>query len=408
MALQLERALQIGQFLILVAIVLPVVCATCFYLIITPNVLKDSRRRHLPPGPRGLPLIGNWLDVADIDKFYIKVQEWTKRYGDVFYVRLGGSDYVFLSSPKAIKALMDQRSTIYSSRPPAPLAQDAASGGKRQLFMEYGPRYRVVRKITHALLNSTIATSYQPIQDLESKQLLYDMMKEPEHFYDHNRRYSASVIITATYGHRIDSWDHPLATKIYSVINNLQLFTQPGAWLVDTLPPLRHFPEWMFGGWKSFGKRCFDHDSKVYLSLWEGLKSETNSGKANDCFCKQFYESDPSKQGLDNLQAAYIAGGFVEAGSETTSAFLNTLMLYMVMYPNVQRKLQAEIDRVVGRERLPTWDDEKNLPYVRATIKETLRVRPPNKFGMNHYTTQDDWYEGFFIPKGTVAVLNWW
>lgn len=54
------------------------------------------------------------------------------------------------------------------------------------------------------------------------------------------------------------------------------------------------------------------------------------------------------------------------------------------------------------------WEDEENLPYVRAMIKEVLRWRPGNKFGMLHATSADDWYNGYFIPEGSVAVLNWW
>ena len=80
----------------------------------------------------------------------------------------------------------------------------------------------------------------------------------------------------------------------------------------------------------------------------------------------------------------------------------------MTLFEGAQRKAQEELDRVVGRGSLPDWDDEKDLPYVRSLIKEVLRWRPVNKFGMTHATSEDDWYEGHFIPKGSVAVLNWW
>ncbi|KAK3072822.1 hypothetical protein LTR53_006141 [Teratosphaeriaceae sp. CCFEE 6253] len=378
------------------------------YLAVIPTVFTDRRRRFLPPGPRGLPLIGNWRDLRRPDVFFRKAIAWKETYGDVFHVKFGGADYIFLSSPQSVKALMDQRSSIYSSRPPQPLAGEVASAGRRQLFMPYGPRYRTVRRISHDLLNSRIVTDYQPIQDLESKQLLFDMLNDPANFYLHNRRYSASVIITATYGHRIDSFDHPLARKVYSVVNNMQLYMEPGAWLVDSLPALKALPQWLLGRWRDFGEKCFQHDHKVYLALWENLKKEVKDGRAKDCFCKRFLASDPEKLGLDTLQAAYQAGGLVEAGSETTSAFLNTAILQLTKHPEVQRKAQEEIDRVVGSERLPAWEDEPKLPYLLAIIKETLRMRPPNKFGINHYTTEDDWYEGMFIPKNTIVTLNWW
>lgn len=403
-----RSSLDLVWTLLAAAIVLPVVSFIAIYFFITPNVLKDSRRRHLPPGPRGLPFIGNLLHMGDAETFRFKVQDWARQYGDVFYTRMGGSDYVYLSSPTAVKEIMDKRSAIYSSRPPVPLAGDVASGGRRQLFMPYGKDYRVVRRLSHQLLNITQTTSYQPIQDLESKQLMFDLLHNPQDFYDLNRRYSASVIITATYGHRIPDWNAPLVKNIYKVVNNLQNFSTPGAWVVDTFPSLKYLPEWMVGNWRTFGQKCFEHDSPIYLKLWRTLKQEVEDGTANPCFARDFYLSDPEKQGIDELHAAYQTGGLVEAGSETTSAFLNAFILTMCRNPRVVAKAQEEIDRVVGSKRLPTFDDEDHLPYIRAIIKELLRTRPPNKFGMQHYSTEDDWYEGMFIPKDTTVVINWW
>lgn len=189
--------------LLTITVALPLLGLLSFYLWATPSTWKDSRRKHLPPGPRGLPFVGNFFDFSDDQLVPQKAQRWAQKYGDVFYTKIGGSDYIWLSSPQSIKDLMDKRSSIYSSRPPAPLSQDVASGGRRQLFMQYGPQYRVVRKISHALLNTTISTSYQPVQDYESKQLMQEILDDPAHFYDYNRRYSASLIIRITYGYRI-------------------------------------------------------------------------------------------------------------------------------------------------------------------------------------------------------------
>lgn len=274
--------------------------------------------------------------------------------------------------------------------------------------MEYGPEWRKIRKASHALLNSTAAINYQPIQDLESKQLLFDFLENPENFYEHNRRYSASVIMLVTYGHRLKNWDDPLVTEIYKVLDNLTEMTAPGAHAVDSFPSFARLPQFLLGNWRTFGKKVFEHDSKVYQKLWNRLKQEVDEGTAKDCFCKTFYLNSPEKQGIDDLLAAYTCGGLVEAGSETTSTTLNNFLLAMLLFPETARKAQEEIDRVIGSDRLPTFEDEGNLPYIRAIVKEVLRWRPVNKFGMMHCTSEDDWYEGFFIPKGTVAVLNWW
>jgi cytochrome P450 len=80
----------------------------------------------------------------------------------------------------------------------------------------------------------------------------------------------------------------------------------------------------------------------------------------------------------------------------------------MTAFPEVQRRAQAEIDAVVGRDRLPTFADAPRLPYVRAIIKEVLRWRPSIPLGFPHVSTEDDWYEGMFIPKGTVCMPSVW
>lgn len=91
----------------------------------------DKRRRRLPPGPRGLLFIGNLLDFADVENLTLTVKKWAKEYGDIVYVQLGGSDFIFLNSPKVVKDLLDKRSNIYSSRPEMPVANEAYSNSRR-------------------------------------------------------------------------------------------------------------------------------------------------------------------------------------------------------------------------------------------------------------------------------------
>ncbi|KAL1903733.1 hypothetical protein Sste5344_010570 [Sporothrix stenoceras] len=357
--------------------------------------------------PRGYPIVGNLFDLSDSEKVRVKVREWHQKYGDIFYTKIGGTDYIWLSSPKAVKDLMDKKSGIYSSRPYLPLAQDVASGKSRQLFMAYGPEWRNLRKHSHALLNLNASKQYMPVQDFESKVVLNDLLTQPDEYYTINRRYSTSVIMLVAYGHRIPSFADPMITRIFSVLEHLSLMSAPGAWVVETLPALAKLPQWMVGSWRKWGEKVFAHDSKIYLDFWETLKNQVKAGTANNCFCKDFYLADPAKNGINDLLAAYTCGGLVEAGSETTATTINNWLLAMVLNPDTLKRAQEEIDRVVGPSRLPQWDDESSLPYVRAMIKETLRWRPVNKYGMYHSSTEDDWYQDYFIPKNSVVVLNW-
>lgn len=109
-----------------------------------------------------------------------------------------------------------------------------------------------------------------------------------------------------------------------------------------------------------------------------------------------------------------------------TLSAIQTFFLAMALYPEIQRKAQAELDAMIGNSRLPTFQDRDSLPYVNALIKETLRWQnatpsgmPPGLYwwlsfilaiiGVGHMSMQDDVYEGYFIPKGTIVIGNtWW
>jgi len=96
------------------------------------------------------------------------------------------------------------------------------------------------------------------------------------------------------------------------------------------------------------------------------------------------------------------------AGFETTSTTLMWWTFAMVAFPEVQSRAHAELDAVVGRERLPTFADAPHLPYVRAIIREVIRWRPVLPLGLPHIAKDEDWYEGMFIPKGVTCIANIW
>jgi cytochrome P450 len=87
---------------------------------------------------------------------------------------------------------------------------------------------------------------------------------------------------------------------------------------------------------------------------------------------------------------------------------MSIFFLSMTVYPEVQRKAQAEIDRVIGISRLPGFQDRQNLHYIDAIVKEVLRWHPVAPLGLPHMTTEDDICEGYLIPKGALLLPNIW
>ena len=95
-------------------------------------------------------------------------------------------------------------------------------------------------------------------------------------------------------------------------------------------------------------------------------------------------------------------------GAESTSGMMAWWMLAMLAFPETQTRAQAELDAVVGRARLPAFADYSHLPYICAMVKEILRWRTVAPLGLPHRCTEDNWYEGMFIPKGAICIANMW
>lgn len=282
---------------------------------------RDPRRKHLPPGPKGLPIIGNTLQLPQGDEVSQVIIDWAKKYGELFHIKLGMTDYIYLNTPEAVKELMDKKSNIYSSRHAMPMALDTVSDGNRMLFMGYTKQWRDLRKIMHSILTSTQAVNYQPIQLYETRQMCVDLLDEPDQFYHHTRRYTTSVVMQVAYGHRVANWDDKDVQDIYSVIDNFTKVTAPGAWIVDTFPTLAKLPSWPFSNWKQKGRELYEHDSKIYLGFWERLVKEIEEGKAQPCVGLDLYHKNKDYKVIPKNMVAYTVAGVLEAGSETVCCF---------------------------------------------------------------------------------------
>jgi len=103
-----------------------------------------------------------------------------------------------------------------------------------------------------------------------------------------------------------------------------------------------------------------------------------------------------------------VAGVAFGAGSDTSVSAMCIFFMAMAAYPEVQKKAYEEINRVVGKGRLPAFDDRDSLPYVNAIIKESMRWEVVAPLTTPHLSTEDDIYDGYFVPKGTLVMGNAW
>ncbi|KAJ7081461.1 cytochrome P450, partial [Mycena crocata] len=278
------------------------------------------------------------------------------------------------------------------------------TGGIFIAFSGYGDLWRKLRKAAHEGLNVRASEAYQPLQEIEAVVLVDNLIKEPDFWDDHLKRSAASTVLTAVYGTRpIESKDDPLVTRINDLMHRLVRATLPGAFLVEIFPAMKMLPTWITK-WKREGLEWHRKDTKMFQQFMDGVRDETQ-GINKPSFASSLVEHE-KRHALTQKEESWLAGTMFGAGAETTAAALSVFILAMRLYPDVMKKAQAEIDSVVGRDRMPTFADAKNLPYVRAIVKEVLRWRPVGPLGLPRRAMHDDVYEGYFIPKGTLILAN--
>ncbi|CZR61304.1 related to cytochrome p450 [Phialocephala subalpina] len=371
-----------------------------------------------PPGPKGLPILGSMLDIPPHHS-WLKFFTWSKTFGPLFEINIAGKPHIILSTEKIANDLLRERGSLYSSREQLPMAVQLVSDNLRSLFLPYDSLWRRNRKLMHHLTMASAATSYQSVQEEESLRVLRDLMREPGEYERWFERYAAGLMMRLVFGKKVITGKERVLERIFKVVHNVERVASPGAYLVDVLPWLMWIPSWFPGaGFKREGYRLHAEELDLFRGLQNdvrkeiaGREKEGVDGGEKGNFTEIFLNSQ-EKWDLSDDEGAYVVGTLFEAGAGTTSAAMMSFMLAMVLHPSALHAMREEINKVVGPDRLPTFDDIPNLPRVRATIKETMRWRPVTAGGVPHLLIKDDVYEldekKYFLKAGTNIHANQW
>lgn len=353
----------------------------------------------------GKPLIGNLPDIPPKHS-WLKFKEWGDQYGPIFRLNLAGKEHYVVSKEKIANDLLRERGNIYSSREQLPAATVLLSGRLRPVLMPHDEVWTNGRKILHSLAMPSVAAKYEPTQTMLSTWLLEELIRSPKDYERWIERYASGLMFRLAFGKVIRTGKEPEVGRIYKVTAHVERVGSPGAYLVDAFPSLMWLPKFL-APFKRELEALHAEELSLFRKLRDDVRVEIDAGTAPDCWEKIAVEKE-QESGLTPDQLAYVVGTMFEAGSTTTAAATMSFMLCMVLHPEKQQRLQEELDKVVGSGRLPDFADLPDLPYVRATVKETLRWRPVTGGGFPHLSTKDDVYNGTFIPAGTNVHANQW
>jgi cytochrome P450 len=362
----------------------------------------------LPPGPPGYPVLGNLLSIPPIH-CWLQFYSWAKKYGPLYRLNIAGRENFIVSSEKIANDLLRDRGNNYSSREQLPSAAVLLSDNLRPLFWPYGEKVRQGRKLMHQLCQPTAAATYEPTQVLESTRMLHDLIGKPEEYEEWFMRYSSGLIFRVGFG-KVMSKENRMMKRIFGVVHTVERVASPGAYLVDTFPALMYLPDFI-APFKRELKSLHAEELDVMRTLLNDMRVAMEKENAPECW-EKMYLNHQDQYRLTQDEGAYVVGTLFEAGAGTTAAAMMSLMLALTLHPEELKKLQAEIDEVVGESRLPGFDDMPRLPRVRAIVKEVLRWRPVTAGGIPHMSTSDDTYDvdgqKYFIPAGTNIHPNQW
>ncbi|KAI0292203.1 cytochrome P450 [Multifurca ochricompacta] len=363
--------------------------------------------RKLPPGPRRSPIIGNTFQL--LDKKWLLSKDCKGRFGEVMYLDVAGTPVIMFNSFKSAFDVLERSANNYSDRPQLIIPQKLLNKGLLMVFMNYDAHCRRLRRASQAALTKTVVRKYYSILTREATMLASGLLENGSHhdWPKEFQRTTASVIMSILYDYPPLTSAHDKAIEGIETYNDrMTRASAPGQYFVELFPWMMLIPK-RFAKWKREGLKHGDEHQELFQGLLNRVKVDLDEGGTRPSFCASLLQGN-DRDNLTEPEMAFLAGLMYSAGAETTSTALIWWTLAVVAFPEVQRRAQAELDDVVGRSRLPTFDDAPHLPYVRAIVKEVLRWRPVAPLGVAHAAKEDGWYEGMFIPKGAICMPNVW
>ncbi|KAJ6631104.1 cytochrome P450 [Mycena sp. CBHHK59/15] len=355
----------------------------------------DRRRRNgglpYPPGPKPKPVIGNMLDIPQALP-WLTYSEWAKRYGNIMHITILGAHVVVINSVEIATEILEKR-----------------NGWMMNMGLKgYNDEWRRDRRILHQRFHKEAAPTLHPIELAKTQELLLNLLETPNEFTTHFKTFPTSIMMYLLYGHQISAHD-PLVEITYEALGMFSGSVVPGTLIVNVFPFLRHFPPW-FPGLVALNDLCAR--SRLLLGKMQdvpfySVKKHMADDNAVPSWVSELLERT-GEEAVPEANIKALGAITLAAAMETTLSALRAFIHMMVLHPDIQDKAQAEIDSVVGDKRLPNFDDRESLPYIDALYREIMRLHGPAPLGVPHASSEDDVYNGYFIPKGTTIMYNQW
>uniref|UniRef100_A0A4W2C2A6 Steroid 21-hydroxylase n=1 Tax=Bos indicus x Bos taurus TaxID=30522 RepID=A0A4W2C2A6_BOBOX len=363
------------------------------------------RNLHLPP------LVPGFLHLLQ-PNLPIHLLSLTQKLGPVYRLRLGLQEVVVLNSKRTIEEAMIRKWVDFAGRPQIPSYKLVSQRCQDISLGDYSLLWKAHKKLTRSALLLGTRSSMEPWVDQLTQEFCERMRVQAGAPVTIQKEFSlltCSIICYLTFGNKVKedtlvhafhdcvqdlmkTWDH-WSIQILDMVPFLRFFPNPGLWrLKQAIENRDHMVE----------KQLTRHKESMVAGQWRDMTDYMLQGVG-----RQRVEEGPG-QLLEGHVHMSVVDLFI-GGTETTASTLSWAVAFLLHHPEIQRRLQEELDRELGPgascSRV-TYKDRARLPLLNATIAEVLRLRPVVPLALPHRTTRPSSIFGYDIPEGMVVIPN--
>eukprot|EP00268_Persea_americana_P063489 TRINITY_DN8239_c2_g1_i1.p1 TRINITY_DN8239_c2_g1~~TRINITY_DN8239_c2_g1_i1.p1 ORF type:complete len:508 (-),score=54.15 TRINITY_DN8239_c2_g1_i1:387-1910(-) len=380
-------------------------------LLLLRYVLRNPTRHKLPPSPPKLPIIGHLHLLSDMP--HHSLSQLARQLGPIIHLQLGRVPTLVVSSPRLARDILKTHDHSFASRPQLLAAQYLSFGCSDVTFSPYGPYWRQVRKIcVTELLSPKRVNSFRLVRDEEVTRLLRSVSASAVSASetDMSERFfglANDILCRVAFGRRFS--DGSDKNRLNEILTETQALLA-GFSVADFFPGL----EWVNGLTGLKGR--LERNLKDLRTVCDEIIGEHLSGRAGsddvsgredfvDVLLRVQKSGDLEVPITDDNLKALVLDMFV-AGTDTTSATLEWAMTELARHPRAMEKAQEEVRRIARAKGKVEEDDLVQLPYMRAVIKETLRLHPPVPLLVPRESIEKCVLDIYEIPAKTRVLIN--
>ncbi|KAG6547889.1 hypothetical protein Mapa_010709 [Marchantia paleacea] len=373
----------------------------------------------LPPSPGAFPVVGSFplMGAKDGEPAHQMFARLGEKYGPICFLRMGNVPSIIISDSNIAQILLKDQDHIFASRPWMSAGKYMGMDFQSVVFAPSGPHYKRLRKIyTLELLSNKRVMASHAIREARvfgTVKSMYEGMERGEatNLSSALKTLSLNSLIGLIFGLKEDTVAKKLGTvDMEEVKDVVRCAVELGGEFNfgDYIPIARWLDlQGVIRRMKDLTKRMRVIAAGV-IEEHRQLAERRGPRSSDELTILDVVLNLDGDDVLSDDAMAGVIFDMIIAGSDTTAVSSDWTIAELLRKPNLMKKLQDELDAVVGKDRLLQESDIPNLPYLQCVIKESLRLHPPAPLGIPHCSVQPTTVAGYEIPAKTTALINLW